>query len=706
MSEGPVLQVADLRVEYKGARRVCAVDGVSFELERATFLGVVGESGCGKSTMLFSIGQLLGTAGEIVSGSVRLGGRELVGLAKEELRRVRWRELAVVTQSAMSGFNPVLTLGAQFADAMRAHDPAYDTKGIEARGREVLEMVRVSPRHLRSYPHELSGGMRQRAMIAMALLLSPGLVLMDEPTSALDVVTQQSVMESIRELQGALGFAVVFVTHDLGLVREYSDRLAIMYAGQFVETGLTKAVFAEPKHPYSRALLSVYPGVHGPRVVFRGIPGSPPNLAKPPAGCRFADRCRFVMERCRSASPGVYVTESGNVRCVLYGPKEAAEGAPVGSGVPTGGVSAGDRAAVGGPGTGALDTASEATEAVLLTVGLTKVFRTGGFFRGRYVRAVEDVGLQIGGQEVVAVVGESGSGKTTVARLLAKLYQPTSGSISFLGRPLGSIKSRRAVLEYRGSVPVVYQDPYSSLSPSYPVNHGLMRTVKLHRRDLRGKERWGEIYRVLESVGLRPAEEFIDKYPHELSGGQRQRIGFAQSLLSKPKVIVADEPVSMLDVSIRIDLLNLMVDLRDVDKVSIVYITHDIASARYVADRVIVMFAGRIVEEGAVEAVLHEPRHPYTKQLLAAVGEETAAPVRWEGVGEGSGSESERRPGCAFRSRCVLAREVCGEVVPALAPVAQAHLVACHVEAGEAGRGEKPREGAERGVAVPRNVAP
>lgn len=256
MSEGPVLQVADLRVEYKGARRVCAVDGVSFELERATFLGVVGESGCGKSTMLFSIGQLLGTVGEIVSGSVRLGGRELVGLAKEELRRVRWRELAVVTQSAMSGFNPVLTLGAQFADTMRAHDPAYDTKGIEARGREVLEMVRVSPRHLRSYPHELSGGMRQRAMIAMALLLSPGLVLMDEPTSALDVVTQQSVMESIRELQGALGFAVVFVTHDLGLVREYSDRLAIMYAGQFVETGLTKAVFAEPKHPYSRASCS------------------------------------------------------------------------------------------------------------------------------------------------------------------------------------------------------------------------------------------------------------------------------------------------------------------------------------------------------------------------------------------------------------------------------------------------------------------
>jgi peptide/nickel transport system ATP-binding protein len=315
----PVLDVRDLSVVYRTRRGdVIAVDNVSFELARGEFLGIVGESGCGKSTLLFAVAQLLAPPAAITGGTVSFKGAELTGRSERELAPIRWKELSLVMQSAMNALNPVKSIGAQFADAMRAHG-VTDKREIGGRSAEVLRMVSIDPAHLTSYPHQLSGGMRQRAMIAMALLFTPDLVIMDEPTSALDVVAQRSLMIQIKELQQRLGFAVIFVTHDMSLVSHFSDRLMVMYAGQVAELGATRRVFDAPLHPYSVGLLDAFPSIRGPKVPLTGIPGSPPDLARPPLGCRFAARCPQVLDRCRTTQVDLFTVDDVLVRCLRQG---------------------------------------------------------------------------------------------------------------------------------------------------------------------------------------------------------------------------------------------------------------------------------------------------------------------------------------------------------------------------------------------------
>ncbi len=314
----PLLQVRDLVVDYGAVR---AVDRVSFELAPGEFLGIVGESGCGKSTLLFAIARLLSPPARIVSGDVQFQGKDMVRLDEDELRHVRWRHYSVVMQSAMNALNPVLTIGAQLADAIRAHEDMSAEK-IRVRSEEVMRLVGIDPVHLKSHPHQLSGGMRQRAMIAMALVFTPELVIMDEPTSALDVVAQRSLMLQIKELQKKIGFAAIFVTHDMSLVSHFSDRLAVMYAGQVMEIGPTRTVFSDPKHPYSSGLLGCFPSIKGPLEPLTGIPGSPPDLAHPPAGCRFHPRCPQVMPQCRTIEPPVYQRGGADIRCHLYADRD------------------------------------------------------------------------------------------------------------------------------------------------------------------------------------------------------------------------------------------------------------------------------------------------------------------------------------------------------------------------------------------------
>jgi len=314
----PLLEVSDLSVDYPtDAADVHAVKEVSFTVEPGEFLGIVGESGCGKSTLLFGVGQLLSPPGEVVGGSVVFHGHDMVRLAGEELRSVRWRDYSVVMQSAMNALNPMKSIGAQFKDTLEAHRTMSDGE-IEQRSAEVLRMVGIDPVHLASYPHQLSGGMRQRAMISMALLFTPQLVMMDEPTSALDVVAQRSLMSKIKELQETLGFAVIFVTHDMSVVSRYSDRVLVMYAGEIAEAASTEEIFERPRHPYTRALMSAIPSVRGPRRELLGIPGSPPDLAHPPTGCPFHPRCPDVMPECLSVDPPLYPVEDAEVRCLLY----------------------------------------------------------------------------------------------------------------------------------------------------------------------------------------------------------------------------------------------------------------------------------------------------------------------------------------------------------------------------------------------------
>ena len=315
---GAILQARDLSVEYTMDRgTVLAVDKVSFEVERGEFLGIVGESGCGKSTLLFAVARLLFPPAGISGGSVLFQGQNMVGLTDKQLAVIRWRDMSVVMQSAMNALNPVTSIGAQFRDAMRAHGVSSKAE-IAGRSAEVLQMVGIDPVHLKSYPHQLSGGMRQRSMIAMAMLFTPELVIMDEPTSALDVVAQRSLMIQIKELQQQLGFAVIFVTHDMSLVSHFSDRLMVMYAGQIAELGATRRVFDAPLHPYSAGLMDAFPSIRGPRVPLTGIPGSPPDLARIPAGCRFAPRCPKVMTRCQAEEPGLYEVNGSLVRCFLH----------------------------------------------------------------------------------------------------------------------------------------------------------------------------------------------------------------------------------------------------------------------------------------------------------------------------------------------------------------------------------------------------
>ncbi|MQY10719.1 Oligopeptide transport ATP-binding protein OppD [Streptomyces sp. RB5] len=322
MSAEPLLDVRDLSVAYDGDRGpVTAVEHVDLTVRRGGFTAVVGESGCGKSTLLFAVAGLLEPPAAVTGGSVRFKGRNLVTMTERQLNVLRWRDFSVVMQSAMNALNPVTTIGAQFKDAMDAHAD-LGAREIRDRSREVLELVGIDPVHLRSYPHQLSGGMRQRAMIAMALLFTPDLVIMDEPTSALDVVAQRSLMVQIKELQELLGFAIVFVTHDMSLVSHFSDQLLVMYAGRVVEAGPTRTVFDHPAHPYSQGLLEAFPSIRGPRVELRGIPGSPPDLARPPAGCRFAPRCPLVRPDCHDREPGLYPAGGAHARCVLHAPDQ------------------------------------------------------------------------------------------------------------------------------------------------------------------------------------------------------------------------------------------------------------------------------------------------------------------------------------------------------------------------------------------------
>jgi len=682
-----LLEVRQLSVAYAtDGRPVIAVDNVEFDLGRGEFLAVVGESGCGKSTLLFAIAQLLGKNAGIINGNVVFRGREMATMSEKQLRLVRWREFSVVMQSAMNALNPVMTVYEQMWDACRAHSTMSNDE-IAQRAAEVLRLVSIDPVHLRSYPHQLSGGMRQRAMIAMALLFTPELVIMDEPTSALDVVAQRSLMRQIKDLQERLGFAVIFVTHDISLVSHFSDRLMVMYAGQVVELGVTATVFGSPRHPYSRALLDAFPSVRGQKMALTGIAGSPPNVALPPSGCRFEPRCAYAMPECPSVKPPLYERGGALVRCLLY--QDAATGAMSSPGRPAREAAAPSaRPRVVSEGAGATGPCSGGvpSEAPLLeAVGLTMHFGLGGFGPKKKLHAVDDVNFTIVRQEIVALVGESGSGKSTVARLLAMVYKPTSGEVRFEGKALSALSGRKEKLAYRGHVPMVFQDPYSSMNAAFRVSHPIMRAIRLHRPDIERPARRTEAMRVMDAVGLKPAGTMLSKYPYELSGGQRQRVGFAQALALRPKLVLADEPVSMLDVSIRVGILNLMTELRAREGVSILYITHDLASARYVADRVIVMYAGHVVEVGPTEQLLSQPRHPYTKLLLSAVPDPRAP------LDDAGGSDASEPPkvvnpssGCRFEPRCPYAIDECRSVTPRLGEVAPAQLAACHVALAEA----------------------
>jgi peptide/nickel transport system ATP-binding protein len=669
-----LLEITDLRTEIQLKNGVVhAVDGVTLHVDEGETLGVVGESGCGKTMTALSIMGLLPGGGHIAGGTIKLGGREITTLTPEELRAVRGDDIAMIFQDPLSSLNPSHTVGAQISEAVLLHRDVSKKEAFE-RAVEVLDLVGMPRARERvgEYPHQFSGGMRQRVMIAMALACDPKLLIADEPTTALDVTIQKQILELIDGLRQRLGMAVILVTHDLGVIAGRADRVAVMYAGKVVETTNTPALYANPRHPYTEALFQALPEKSAEtRERLYSIPGAPPDLVDPPAGCRFAPRCRYATDKCRSEEPVLAGETTAHVyRCFFpVGVKEqtVAGQLTVVEPIPEVEAEAVPLPPVGSP--------------VLSAQNLVKEFPvTQGVLQRRVgtVSAVAGVSFDIRKGETLGLVGESGCGKTTIGRMLVGLEKPTSGSVSFEGKDLARSSGRQYRRERR-DIQYMFQDSYASLDPRMRAGSILREPLSVQHMGSH-REQTDRIKEIMGKVGLPSA--WTERYPHEFSGGQRQRLGFARALLLNPQLIVADEPVSALDVSVQAQVLNMMRDLQREMGLTYLFISHDLSVVRYLSNHIGVMYLGKLVEIGSADEVYLRPAHPYTQGLIESAP--TADPeLERAKVHAGITGElpSALHPpsGCRFRTRCPIAQEICATVEPELKSYGSAnHLAACH----------------------------
>ncbi len=674
---GPVLDVQDLRTEIAvtgGA--VHAVDGVSFTVNRGELLGVVGESGCGKTMTALSIMRLLPSGGTIAGGRVLLGGEDLAAMSDREIRKVRGKRIGMVFQDPMTSLNPTIQIGRQVAEPLKLHTD-LNARQIDERVTEVLELVGLPQpaKRLSAFPHELSGGMRQRVMIARALVCDPELLIADEPTTALDVTIQQQILELIDDLRSRLGMAVILVTHDLGVIAGRADRVAVMYAGRIVEVTDTNRLFGNPRHPYTEALFEALPenaAETGDKLY--SIPGLPPDLVEPPVGCRFAARCRYATDKCRSADPPLRGDIAGHDYACYF---------PVGdpemqSATRTHQIRRHD---TGGSPTSVASPARE-PRPLLEVEHLVKNFpiTAGAVLRRKVgsVSAIADVSFTVADGETFGLVGESGCGKTTIGRSIVGMEKADSGAIRIDGTEFTSLRGRELRQRQRDTQ-LIFQDAYASLDPRMRVGSILAEPLVIHGVGTRAS-RTRRVNELLGEVGL--PRSAADRYPHEFSGGQRQRIGLARALALQPKLIVADEPVSALDVSIQAQILNLMSDLRRRHGLTYVFISHDLSVVRYLANTIGVMYLGKLVEIGPADAVYNRPHHPYTRGLIDTipVADPWASRAKNDDGVRGELPSAVNPPsGCRFRTRCPFAQEICAQEEPLLRSYGtEGHRAACH----------------------------
>jgi peptide/nickel transport system ATP-binding protein len=656
-----LLEARGLRTELEvSGGTIRALDGVDLEVPRGETFAIVGESGCGKSMTALTLMRLLPETGRVAAGSVRLDGTELLSLPETAMRDVRGRRVAMIFQEPATSLNPVLTVGTQIAEGLARH---AGIRGAAARARaiELLDAVGIgdSARRIDDYPFQLSGGMKQRVMIALALAGEPDLLVADEPTTALDVTIQAQVLDLLRSLQAKRGMSILLITHDLGIVAGMAHRVAVMYAGQIVEVAPREAFFRAPQHPYSRKLFAALPATGKRGTELEVIPGQVPALSAAFAGCRFAERCERAFDRCRTEPPGWTRMGDGHlVRCHLRETERAG-------------------AIASAPAPGEMAVGESDRRRPLLEVRDLKVhfpIRRGVFKRTvGHVRAVDGVSLAIRPGRTLALVGESGCGKTTAGKSILQLIRPTAGEVDFDGIPLTALRGDR-LRRRRADFQIVFQDPYASLNPRMRVHDILMEGMSA--LDILGSRAGRErrIAELLGQVGL-PAEAAF-RYPHEFSGGQRQRIAIARALSVNPKLVVCDEPTSALDVSVQAQILNLLKRLQRELGLAYLFITHNLAVVEYLADEIAVMYLGRIVERGTVGEVLGAPQHPYTQALLAAVPTIDGGGERLYVKGE-LPSPSAPPAGCHFHPRCPHAMARCKREYPAAAPLSRTHAVAC-----------------------------
>jgi peptide/nickel transport system ATP-binding protein len=692
-----LLEVEDLKTQIRLRRgTVHAVDGLSFEVESGETVGIVGESGCGKTMAAMSIMQLLPRGGFIAGGEIRLNGRDLVKLSAAELRKVRGNEVGIVFQDPMTSLNPTMTIGRQIAEAVSIHRDVTKAQALD-RAAEVLDLVGL-PRpkeRLKDYPHQLSGGLRQRVMIAMALSCDPNLLIADEPTTALDVTIQEQILSLLDRIKRELGMGIILITHDMGVIAGRADRVLVMYAGRKVETAETVELFTKVRHPYTEALLASIPQLDQDKSQeLYSIPGLPPDLRRPPLACRFAARCAFATEQCRTHDPPLggddpnhpfacfHPRDSSAVAMSDLGAELIAKAEQNKTLMATFGKELELLATAEEPVIAAAETNGKA-EFVLEFRNVTKEFPvTAGAILRRKVgalHAVTDVQLGIRPGETFGLVGESGCGKTTLGRMGVGLESPTSGQVLFEGTDLGSVRGGE-FRSLRRDLQFMFQDPYASLDPRMRVKEIISEPLDVARIGTQ-KERTAKVRSLLDEVGL--SYDVMDRYPHEFSGGQRQRLGLARALTLNPKVIIADEPVSALDVSIRSQILNLMKRLQASHGLTYIVISHDLSVVKYLADRIGVMYLGKLVELGTGNDIYGTPAHPYTAGLLEAIpvpNPELARQKDRSRVAVRGELPSPVNPpsGCRFRTRCPRAQDKCAEVVPELVPFGPEHFAACH----------------------------
>ncbi|MDA8292332.1 MAG: ABC transporter ATP-binding protein [Actinomycetota bacterium] len=715
-----LLEVEDLRTEIRQrSRTVRAVDGVSFTVAPGETLGIVGESGCGKTMTGLSVMRLLPAGGRIANGAVRFAGRDLATADAATMRAIRGNEIGMVFQDPMTSLNPTMTIGRQIASPVRLH-LGLSRAVARARAAEVLALVGM-PRpaeRLDEYPHQLSGGLRQRAMIAMALACEPRLLIADEPTTALDVTIQAQILDLLDRLKEELSMAVVLVTHDMGVIAGRADRVLVMYAGKVVESAPTATLFEEMRHPYTEALLASIPHLDQDKSQrLYSIPGLPPDLASDLAGCRFAARCGFAVDRCRAEEPQLAPAagDDGSATHVAacHFPRDTsvealAEAAAGGRDLrargavartagplpvetiaargPSPAPAVGPVAPIGAP-SRAVTTAggrsgpAAAPEVILSFEAVHKEFpvRGQGLLRrrARVTHAVSGVSLEVRRGETFGLVGESGCGKTTLGRLTVALEAPTAGRVVFDGQDLSTLSRSRLRVARRGAQ-LMFQDPYASLDPRMQIGEIVAEPLAVRGTES-ARDRRRAVSRLVDEVGLPMAA--LDRYPHEFSGGQRQRVGLARALALNPALIVADEPVSALDVSIRSQILNLMRRLQATHGLTYVVISHDLSVVRYLADHVGVMYLGKLVEVGAADEVYAHPAHPYTAALLDAIpvpDPRVERSKRSAGLGGELPSAIDPPSGCRFRTRCPRASERCAAEEPKLVEFGGDQRAACH----------------------------
>jgi len=662
-----LLRVRDLRTWFltdSGAVR--AVDGVSFDLYAGETLGIVGESGSGKSVCAKSIMRLLDEPARIVGGSIEFRGRDLATLDDEALRRVRGREIAMIFQDPMTSLNPVLRIARQLVEAMTAHGrftrPAARTRAIDLLRRMGVGRAEAA---VDSYPHQFSGGMRQRVMLAMGFSNEPALLIADEPTTALDVTIQAQILELLRELNRDFGTAVILISHDLGVIANVCQRILVMYAGEVVEEGPPEELLSNPRHPYTWALLHAAPRIDTEATDRRltTIDGQPPDPRAWPDGCRFRARCAFAVEKCAEHPALLPIDATRAARCWVTQAGGALH--------PPGRTHA----------QAAAPAAVQSTAPLLEVTGVTKHFslpKEGIFAPTRMLRAVDGVSLSVRRGETVGLVGESGCGKSTLARLVTRLHEPTGGRIMFDGTDI-THASQAEIRPLRRRMQMIFQDPYASLNPRMSVGEILSGPLLLHRIVPGEAAARARVAELLDLVGL-PAVA-TSRFPHEFSGGQRQRISIARALAVGPDLVVADEPISALDVNIQAQIINLMVDLQERLGLTYLFIAHDLAVVRHICDRIVVLYLGKVMESGRASDLFTRPLHPYTQTLIAAapVPDPRVERARRHVPMKGEPPNAVNPPsGCRFRTRCPIAQPRCAAEAPALQPGADGQLVACH----------------------------